>query len=101
MIDRKIAFDIVVACLRDALDQLGEPTAEIGEETIIIGQGAALDSVGVVALIVDVEQRLEMDHDVSITLANDKAMSQKNSPFRTAGVLTDHVLETIKEREAA
>jgi hypothetical protein len=39
-----------------------------------------------------------MDHQVSVTLANDRAMSQRNSPFRTAGVLTDHVLAT--EREA-
>jgi hypothetical protein len=40
-----------------------------------------------------------MDHQVSITLANDRAMSQRNSPFRTVAVLSDHILAT--EREAA
>jgi acyl carrier protein len=65
---------------------------------VIVGPEAVIDSIGVVSLIVDIEQRLEMDHQVSVTLANDRAMSQRNSPFRTAGVLTDHVLAT--EREA-
>jgi hypothetical protein len=36
-----------------------------------------------------------------VTLASDKAMSQKNSPFRTAGVLADHVVATEKEGLAA
>jgi hypothetical protein len=36
---------------------------------------------------------------VSVTLANDRAMSQRNSPFRTAAVLADHILAT--EREGA
>jgi hypothetical protein len=56
-----------------------------------------LDSLGVVQLIVEVEQRVEQAHGISVTLANDKAMSQKNSPFRTVGVLADHVVTTAQE----
>jgi acyl carrier protein len=102
MLDRQKAFEVVVTCLREAFEQAGaEPVPEITEETVIIGQGAVLDSVGVVSLIVDIEQRLEMDHDVSVTLANDKAMSQRSSPFRTSGVLADHICEVIREGKAA
>ncbi|MFT3923596.1 MAG: hypothetical protein QM778_13780 [Myxococcales bacterium] len=72
-------------------------TAEVTEDTVIVGPGAALDSVEVVALIVNIEQSLEMDHDVSVTLASDKAMSQRSSPFRTVGVLADHILSVIAE----
>jgi hypothetical protein len=32
-----------------------------------------------------------------VTLANDRAMSQRNSPFRTIGVLTDHLLSMVAE----
>jgi acyl carrier protein len=99
--DRKTAVDVVMHCLREALEQSGAAVPELTEATVIVGKDAVVDSVGVVSLIVDVEQRLEMEHDVSVTLANDKAMSQKNSPFRTVGVLADHVCAVIKEGEAA
>jgi acyl carrier protein len=100
--DRNIAVDVVVACLREAIEQSGNPMPpEINEETVIVGKGAVLDSMGVVSLIVDIEQRLEMDHNVSVTLANDKAMSQRSSPFRTVGVLADHIGAVIKEGLAA
>jgi acyl carrier protein len=99
MIDRTVAMEIVFSALRDAVDQNGGDPAGVTEETVIVGPGAVIDSIGVVSLIVDIEQRLEMDHEVSVTLANDRAMSQRNSPFRTAAVLTDHILAT--EREAA
>jgi acyl carrier protein len=99
--DRKIALDVVMSCLRDAIEQSGAPAIEVNEDTVIVGKDAALDSVGVVSLIVDIEQSLEMNHDVSLTLANDKAMSQRSSPFRTVGVLADHVCAVAAEGQAA
>jgi len=102
MIDRNMARDVVIHCLREALEQSGAPApAQITDDTVLVGKDAVIDSVGVVSLIVDVEQRLEMEHDVSVTLANDKAMSQKSSPFRTVGVLAEHVCAVIKEGQAA
>ncbi len=92
MLERQKALDVVLACLREAVEQSGGDAAAVAEDTPIVGPGAVVDSIGVVSLIVDIEQRLEMDHQVSVTLASDKAMSQKNSPFRTAGLLADHVL---------
>jgi acyl carrier protein len=99
--DRETALGVVVSCLREALEQFGGPAADIGEETVIVGPAAVLDSIGVVSLIVDIEQKLEMEHDISITLASEKAMSQRSSPFRSAGVLADHVIATISEGQAA
>jgi acyl carrier protein len=99
--DNDTALSIVMNCLRDAVEQLGTDTTAITKDTVIVGEGAILDSISVVSLIVDIEQRLEMEHGVSVTLASEKAMSQRSSPFRTAGVLTDHVCATIAERQAA
>jgi len=101
MIEREQALQAVITCLKEAVVQTGGDPAAVEEQTVIIGPGAPIDSIGVVSLIVDIEQRLEMDFQVSVTLASDKAMSQKNSPFRTAGVLADHVLATEKEGQAA
>jgi len=100
--DREEALKVVVACLKDAVEQFGGTDApEITSDTVIVGQGAVLDSIGVVSLIVDIEQRLEMDHDISVTLASEKAMSQRNSPFRNVGVLAEHVCTVIAEGKAA
>jgi acyl carrier protein len=98
MIARKDAYDIVVLSLQEVFAQTGMPVPEsIGEGTVLVGADAVLDSLGVVQLIVEVEQRVEQGHDISVTLANDKAMSARNSPFRTVGVLTDHVVATAQE----
>ena len=99
--DRATALNIVTACLKDGLEQAGTPIEQINEDTVIVGPSAVLDSIGVVSLIVDIEQRLQMDHDIAVTLANEKAMSQKNSPFRTVGVLSSHILESIQQGQTA
>jgi acyl carrier protein len=102
MIERSAAVSVVIRCLRDVIEQsTGADPGDLTEESVIVGKGAALDSMGVVSLIVEVEQRLEMDHAVLVTLASDKAMSQRSSPFRTVGVLADHIGEVIKEGLAA
>jgi acyl carrier protein len=101
MIDRTVAIEIVLSALRDAVNQNGSDASGVTDETVIVGPGAVIDSIGVVSLIVDIEQRLEMDHQVSVTLANDRAMSQRNSPFRTAAVLADHILATEREGAAS
>jgi acyl carrier protein len=98
MIARKDAYEIVVASLKEVFEQVGTPPPDnIGEDTVLVGNDAVLDSLGVVQLIVEVEQRVEGGHGVSVTLANDKAMSARNSPFRTVGVLADHVIATAQE----
>lgn len=92
------AYGIVLESLNEVFAQVGTPPpANITEDTVLVGTDAVLDSLGVVQLIVEVEQRVEATHGVSVTLANDKAMSARNSPFRTVGVLADHVIATAAE----
>lgn len=99
--DRTVAISIVTVCLKDGLEQAGTQVDKIDEDTVIVGPDAVLDSIGVVSLIVDIEQRLQMEHDIAVTLASEKAMSQKNSPFRTVGVLATHIIDSIEQGKAA
>jgi acyl carrier protein len=95
---RSDAYAIVLESLNEVFVQGGtSPPGPVTEETVLVGNEAVLDSLGVVQLIVEVEQRVEQTHGISVTLANDKAMSQRNSPFRTVGVLADHVVATALE----
>jgi acyl carrier protein len=66
-------------------------------DAILFGKESDLDSLGLVNLIVSVEDRINIEFNVAISLVNDKAMSQKHSPFRSVKSLTDYILELLKE----
>jgi|KBSSwiStaDraftv2_1062776.scaffolds.fasta_scaffold2083358_2 acyl carrier protein len=71
----------------------------LNEETRLIGRNGMLDSLGLVNLIVDVEEEVNRRFDLSISLVDDKAMSQKHSPFATVGRLADYILATTANLE--
>ncbi|MCK4774962.1 MAG: hypothetical protein KAT30_09250 [Candidatus Krumholzibacteria bacterium] len=66
-------------------------------DTTLFGEGATLDSIGLVNLIVATEQRLLEDLDVSVTIANERAISREKSPFRSVDMLAEYVEELIEE----
>lgn len=69
---------------------------EPGVDTALFGPGGVLDSMSLVSLIVDLEERLEKEFHQPFILASEKAMSQKRSPFLTIGTLADYI-ETLKD----
>ena len=100
--NRDTALTVVLSSLRELLTQNGdEMPAPFDESVVLVGKEAVIDSLGVVSLIVEIEQSLETGHDISLTLANDRAMSERNSPFRSVGVLTDHILTLIEPEQRA
>jgi D-alanine--poly(phosphoribitol) ligase subunit 2 len=66
---------------------------EEGEGVCLYGNGGLLDSLSLVNLIVTIEGAIEEKTGISLILANDKALSQKHSPFSTMGTLKKYVLE--------
>ena len=88
----------MISSLHDVLSQMDKlPADPVGESTRLIGSEAVLDSLGLVTLVIDLEQRLEEQHGMSLVLADDRAMSQGNSPFRTVQALTDYISLLIEE----
>ena len=66
------------------------------EETVLFGKDSILDSMGLVNIIIDIESRF-LDEDIEISLTSEKAMSRRNSPFRTVNSLADYIVEQIEE----
>jgi len=86
-----------------AIDELNpqlppERRLEKSPETALFGRTGRLDSLGLVNLIVAVEQAAEDELAVSVVLADEKAMSQRTSPFRTVGALAAYVRARLEER---
>lgn len=101
---REQVAGIVIEAVQEALAlAAGESVASqpVTEDTFLIGQSAVLDSMGLVSAILDIEQRLADDYDIVLTLADERAMSQKNSPFRSVRSLTDYVCRRIDALAAA
>lgn len=64
------------------------------EETVLFGEDSFLDSMGLVTLIIDIESRF-LDEDIEISLTSEKAMSRRQSPFRTISTLAEFIEEQI------
>ena len=75
------------------------PVPFVDESTRLIGQKSVLDSLALVTLIVNVEQKLMDDYDIAVTIADERAMSQEKSPFRTVESLSGYVFMLIKEQK--
>ncbi|OQY50377.1 MAG: acyl carrier protein [Candidatus Parabeggiatoa sp. nov. 2] len=74
-----------------------EKQLEKSETTVLFGKFGQLDSLGLVNLIVAIEEKLQEECNVSITLADERAMSQRNSPFRTVASLIDYIAMLLNE----
>ena len=70
---------------------------EPSPETQLFGRGSKLDSLGLVNLIVLVEEKTADAFGKTVTIADEKAMSQKNSPFRTVQTLAEYLFFLLKE----
>ena len=88
----------------DAVEELNaeltdDQQLDTKNETPLIGRSAKLDSLGLVRLIVAVEEQIRDNLDVRLTLADERAMSQSSSPFRTLGTLQAYILQLLSERD--
>ena len=68
-------------------------------DTVLMGEGGALDSLGLVRLVMAVEQKIEDAVGVPVSLTDEKAMSQRNSPFRSVGALTEYATSLLAEAQ--
>lgn len=91
-------IDIILHEVSELNEQLDQKVAiENGKNAGLYGLTGVLDSLGLVTLIVAVEQAIEDELGLAISLADERAMSQKNSPFRTIGTLADYIVKVSQE----
>lgn len=85
----------VIEEINETLDE-GEQLAK-SPDTVLFGDGALLDSVGLVNFIVTAERVAQEVTGKAITLASEKAFSRRQSPFRTVGSLAEYIEELLAE----
>ena len=96
----------VTRLIYDVIDDLNtqlpnEGKLEKSNDLVLLGSSGKLDSLGLVNLIVGVEEKIEDDLGFTISLADEKAMSQQVSPFKTVRTLADYITVLLSETSNA
>lgn len=91
---------LIISSLQNILAEQESPAIAIeavNEATALVGPQAALNSLGLVTLLVDLEQKFDERYGVSFTLADERALSQRHSPFRSVSTLAEYISRLVQE----
>lgn len=88
--------EIVLTTVKDmnrdlGLGQFRNPTLE----TPLYGDDSELDSLSLVMLVGETEARINDEFGSSIVIASEKALSLRNSPFRSIGALSEFITQEL------
>lgn len=69
-----------------------------GFDADLIGGDSLLDSVSLVSLLIDIEGLIQDEFGIDFVIMSEKAMSQKNSPFKSVKSLCEYLDQEIKNK---
>jgi acyl carrier protein len=70
-------------------------------QTRLVGSQSVLGSMQLVSLIIAIEREVEDALGITLTLADERALSMKESPFRTIQSLASYIEVLISEKQNA
>jgi acyl carrier protein len=94
----------ILQAIYDAVNEINEPLSKAkrlakSPDTVLFGRSGQLDSLGLVSLIVAVEQNIQDKFGTEVTLADERALSQQNSPFKTIATLSEYISLLLDNHE--
>ena len=88
--------DLVLRAMQNAnVARMPDAQLTIAPDAPLFGPDSALDSLGLVSLLIDIEDSLR-DAGIDVMLSDARAMSQKRSPFRSVASLVAFIHETTQ-----
>jgi len=98
MDDNHASFVVLVLAAADELNPSLEEPVDVarGADAPLYGDDGPLDSLALVTLTSTVEQRLEDELGIVVTLTDERAFSQARSPFRTVGALAEFAASLLE-----
>ena len=92
------AFEVVRKAVAELAEDMGFPAlVNPVESTPLFGGDDGIDSLSLVRLVADIERAAELALGKIIVLADERAMSRRQSPFRTVGTLSELLYERLGE----
>lgn len=91
-------FALVKSVLEDVGTELGfEELRSVDPDTPVFGGAEGIDSLSLVHVVAAVERAAQQHYGRPVVLADERAMSRRHSPFRTAGTLAALLHERLHE----
>jgi acyl carrier protein len=94
----------ILKLLFDSIDEMNldlDPKEKIvkDENTVVFGKDSSLDSIGLVNFITIIEEHLENETGNFVTIADERALSLEDSPFKTIGTLKNYIEVLLNEQQ--
>ncbi len=91
---------LIINALVDYNEELENPAyGNPDEKTRLYSSEGGMDSIALVGFIADLEERLAVEFNKDIILADERAMSQKRSPFLSVQLLANYIENLLLESE--
>lgn len=89
--------ETILKTIHESIDELNETFAppiplEKTQETVLYGEGAALDSLGFVNFVSILEEKCENDLGISVSITDSPDSGRDPDPLRSIGTLTDYII---------
>lgn len=81
---------VIKDSLLEVLTHMGQTNIDIDTVTLF-GTNGIFDSMSLVSFIVILEEKLQDTFNINVLLANEKALSHHNSPFKNFSNLTNYI----------
>jgi acyl carrier protein len=88
----RIETAVLTAIRNTNLARTSENQIPDSPDAVLFGADSPLDSLGLVSLLMEVEEVLR-DEGIEISLSDERAMSQRSSPFRSVPALVRYIHE--------
>ena len=88
-------LSIVIEASKEIIRENDLPLVEIEEGTELLGENGALDSMGIVELVSDLEMAIEDSYGKTISLFDDEMLSDVNGPFESPKLLSKHICSVL------
>ena len=89
--------DLIAETVEGYRVSTGSEGAPVLRDTALFGPAGALDSLGLVSVLVEIEQKVADRLGKTVSLMDDRAMSQASSPFRTVASLADYLRAQLSD----
>jgi acyl carrier protein len=90
-------IQLICATVTETANAEGIPLPQpVGASTRLFGQDGLLDSMALVSVVIAIEQQIADKFGKGVALADEKALSQRSSPYRSVETLADYALTQIQ-----
>lgn len=99
MIDSEKVLKTIFSSIDEINEQLPvEGKMATSVDASLFGDDGTLDSLGLISLITTIEQRIEEDFGMMVTLLEDIADLGSENPFRDVKTLTEFVVRILEKK---